>query len=190
MNGTKEPASVLHNNRKTTYYVAKLHRYTWWKTRSSQEPFINLISNRPDTLENKKKIGIKAIFWLSGSSLIGKCQNMEIDFFLRAWRKIPRWHNLLYTPPTLVYWSHFLFPRALGAMSRIITAFNSRGDRTAEPMKETLPTSQVSHWIKELRQIFSKLNLRPRNLPGQFLSREVVGPLWSFPFSFHLSSKF
>ena len=40
----------------------------------------------------------KAIFVVRGSSLIGKCQNMEINFLGNATLKLP---NLLYTPPTL-----------------------------------------------------------------------------------------
>ena len=43
----------------------------------------------------------KAIFVVRGSSLIGKCQNMEIYFLSKCYAKIARWHNLLYTLPTL-----------------------------------------------------------------------------------------
>ena len=43
----------------------------------------------------------KAIFGFRGSNLIGRCQNLKMEYFKVAWRKIARWHNLLYTLPTL-----------------------------------------------------------------------------------------
>ena len=44
---------------------------------------------------------IKVIFMITGSSLIGKCDNMEFDFLCSCYAKIALVRNLLYTLPTL-----------------------------------------------------------------------------------------
>ena len=54
-------------------------------------------------LRGAPKPETKAIFVISGSSLIGKCKNIKINSFNVAWHKIARWHNLLYTLPTLLF---------------------------------------------------------------------------------------